>query len=147
MQAKYEGYRKRVIDAFNAQGLVHTLGISIDELGEGWFHTRMVPNPGITQQHGYVHAGAIATIADLSSGFAAYSLMAEDEDVLTIEFKINLLRPAIGDLIICRARVLKPGNIVTVSESEVFAVHNDTEKLVAKATVTLAVLKNKGDTR
>lgn len=141
MRAKYAGYRERVLEAFNGQGLVHTLGINLQDFGEGWFNTSMLPRPEISQQHGYVHAGAIATMADLSSGFAAYSLMAEDEDVLTIEFKINLLRPAAGELLECRAQVLKPGNMVTVSESEVFSVTGDKRQLVAKATVTLAVLK------
>lgn len=141
MKAKYPGYRERVLNAFNSQGLVHTLGIKLLEFGEGWFNTSMLPSPGISQQHGFVHAGAIASMADLSSGFAAYSLMAEDEDVLTIEFKINLLRPATGDRLECYAKVLKPGNIVTVSESEVFSITSEMRRLVAKATVTLAVLK------
>lgn len=66
--------------------------------------------------------------------------MAEEEDVLTIEFKINLLRPAVGEVIICRAEVLKPGKRVYVSEAEVFGVQDDLEKLVAKATVTLTAV-------
>lgn len=140
MQAKFEGYRDKVIKAFNGQGLIHTLGIKIIDFGEGWFHTKLAPSMEISQHHGYVHAGAIATMADLSSGFAAYSLMAEEEDVLTIEFKINLLRPAVGKVIICRAKVLKPGKRIYVSESEVFGVQENMEKLIAKATVTLAVV-------
>lgn len=126
-----------MLKAFNNQGLIHTLGIKIIDFGEGWFNTSLAPSPQICQHNGYVHAGAIATMADLSSGFAAYSLMSEEEDVLTVEFKINLLRPAVGEIIICRAEVLKPGKRIYVSESEVFGVRDGLEKLVAKATVTL----------
>lgn len=139
MKAKFQGYRDKVLRAFNNQGIVHTLGIRIVDFGEGWFHTKLIPDSKICQHHGYVHAGAIATMADLSSGFAACSLMSEEEDVLTIEFKINLLRPAVGEIIICRAKVLKPGKRIYVSESEVYGVQNDNEKLIAKSTVTLIV--------
>jgi len=140
MKTKFQGYRDKVLRAFNNQGIVHTLGIKIIDFGEGWFQTKLIPDSKICQHHGYVHAGAIATMADLSSGFAAYSLMAEEEDVLTIEFKINLLRPAVGEIIICRAKVLKPGKRIYVSESEVYGVQNENEKLIAKATVTLTVI-------
>lgn len=140
MKSKFSGYREKVLKAFHDQSIVHTLGIQILDFGEGWFHTRLIPNERILQHHGYVHAGAIATMADLSSGFASYSLMAEEEDVLTVEFKINLLRPAVGDLILCRAKVLKPGKRFYISESEVYGVRNGEEKLVAKAMVTLAVV-------
>ena len=140
MKAKFSGYREKVITSFNNQGIVHTLGIYIDDFGEGWFNTRLVPDSRVTQHHGFVHAGAISTMADLSSGFAAYSLMSEEEEVLSIEFKISLIRPAAGDLILCRARVLKPGKRIYFGESEVYGIEKNEEKLVAKAMVTLAVI-------
>jgi len=140
MKEKFSGYREKIIKSFNAPGMAHTLGIEIDDFGPGWFRSRLVPDAKVFQHHGFVHAGAIATIADLSGGFAACSLMAEEEGVLTIEFKINLLRPAVGELIICRAGVLRAGRRIYVSESEVFCVQDGREKLVAKATVTLAVV-------
>ncbi|WP_366924295.1 PaaI family thioesterase [Metallumcola ferriviriculae] len=141
MESQAANYKEKVLQSFNKRGLIHTLGIEIVDFGPGWFHTKMVPHPKILQQHNYVHAGALATMADHTSGFASYSLMAEKEEVLTIEFKINLLRPAKGELIICRAKVLKPGRRIYVSESEVFSVNEGIEKLVAKATVTLAVVE------
>jgi uncharacterized protein (TIGR00369 family) len=140
MKAKFPGYRDKVVASYNKQGIVHTLGIHIEDFGEGWFNTRMVPDARVTQHHGFVHAGALSTMADLSSGFAAYSLMDEKEEVLTIEYKINLLRPASGRLVLCRARVIKPGRRVYFSESEVYGINGAEEKLVAKALVTLAVI-------
>jgi len=140
MKAKFDGYREKVLRGFNNQGIVHTLGIQVVEFGAGWFHTKMTPHPKIGQHHGFVHAGALATMADLSSGFSAYSLMAEEEEVLTIEFKLNLLRPAVGELILCRARVIKPGKRIYFAESEVFGLGENEEKLVAKAAVTLMVV-------
>lgn len=137
---KFSDYRNKVRRGFNNQGIVHTLGIELEDFGPGWFHTRMVPGAKVCQHHGYVHAGALATMADLSGGFAAYTLMAEAEEVLSVEFKINLLRPAVGEMILCRARVLKPGRKIYVSESEVLALSQGEEKMVAKATITLAVV-------
>ena len=122
------------------RGIVHTLGIEVVDFGAGWFNTSIAPHPGISQHHGFVHAGALATMADLSSGFAAYSLMAEEEEVLTIEFKINLLRPAIGEQIFCSAKVLKAGKRIYFSESDVFSINCENKKIVAKATVTLMVV-------
>ena len=140
MKEKFPNYREKVLRAFDNQTIVHTLGIEFVDLGPGWFHTSLIPHEKVSQHHGYVHAGAIATMADLSSGLAAYSLMAEEEEVLTVEFKINLLRPAVGEVIICRAEVLKPGKRLYISESEVFSVLQGEEKLIAKAMVTLAVV-------
>jgi len=88
-----------------------------------------------------VHAGVLATVADHTAGAAGSTLLAADEYVLTAEFKINLLRAARGERLVCRAQVLKPGRILTVVESEVFSVTDEAPTLVAKASVTLAVLK------
>ncbi|MEW6425091.1 MAG: PaaI family thioesterase [Bacillota bacterium] len=75
MKSKFSGYREKVLRAFHNQSIVHTLGIQVLDFGEGWFHTRFIPNERILQHHGYVRAGAIATMADLSSGFASCSLI------------------------------------------------------------------------
>jgi len=140
LKAQFADYKEKVLQSFNHQGLAHTLGIEVEDFGPGWFHTKMIPSQQILQHHNYVHAGALASMADLSSGFAAYSLMSEKEEVLTVEFKINLLRPAVGEMILCRAKVLKPGKRIYVSESEVFTVNEGIKKLAAKATVTLLVV-------
>jgi uncharacterized protein (TIGR00369 family) len=96
--------------------------------------------PRHLQQDGYVHAGVQATMADHTAGAAAATLLEGGQMVLTAEFKINLLRPAEGDRLICRSTVLKQGKQLTVVESEIFSVKLETECLVSKATATIAVV-------
>lgn len=135
-------FREETLKVFVRQGIVGHLGIEVDELGEGWIQTSLRPGPHHTQQDGFVHAGVLATMADLSGGFAAHTLVAEKERVLTVEFKINFLRPALGDRILCRSKVLKKGKSITISSSELFAVtgEREAEAMVAKAIVTLAII-------
>ncbi|WP_169730682.1 PaaI family thioesterase [Calidithermus chliarophilus] len=106
-----------------------------DPLGEGWCQTELEVGEQHQQQDGFVHAGVQATMADHSAGTAA-TLIGPGQYVLTVEFKINLLRPARGERLNCRVQVLKPGKSLIVVESEVY-----TQKLVSKATVTVAVLE------
>jgi uncharacterized protein (TIGR00369 family) len=96
-------------DSFAKQGLMGTLGASMTDLSRGAVTISLVPKPIISQQHGFVHAGAVAAIADTAAGYAALSLMPLGVGVLTTEFKINLVAPATGDRIIARARVVKAG--------------------------------------
>jgi uncharacterized protein (TIGR00369 family) len=103
----------------------------------GLFETVCPVRPEHRQQDGFVHAGVLATLADHTAGYAAYTLVPQDRRILTIEFKINFLKPAVGDRVLCRARVLSPGRTILVAESEVFAIDSGADRLVAKATVTL----------
>ncbi len=89
------------------------------------------------QQDNYIHAGVIATMADHTAGYAAFSLVPEDHRILTVEFKINFLDPAYGDTLVCRSRILREGRQILVGESEIFDKRSDGEALVAKAIVTL----------
>ncbi|MDW7709570.1 MAG: PaaI family thioesterase [Deferrisomatales bacterium] len=112
-------------------------GFEVERVAEGVFDTRVLVRAEHRQQDGFVHAGVLATLADHSAGYAAYTLVPEDRRILTIEFKINFLKPAVGDEVRCRSRVLSAGRTVLVAESEVFAVSGGAERLTAKATVTL----------
>ena len=125
---------------FNRAPFIADLGIQLDSLGQGECTTVLLLQPRHLQQDGYVHAGVQATMADHTAGAAAATLLQVGQIVLTAEFKINLLRAAKGDRLICRAKVLKPGKQLTVVESEIFSVASETEKLVSKATVTIAVV-------
>ena len=145
MKAKTPDFRERSLDNAAKHGLLKHLGIDVDDLGEGWVQTSVCPGPQLTQQDGFVHAGVLSTMADFTGGLAAFTLVAPNERVLTVEFKINLLRPALGDRIICLANVLKAGKTIVVSESELFTFVEDNRKMVAKATVTIAVIP--GDER
>ena len=121
---------------FNTALFGKHIGLELLGAGEGWCETQIILKPHHQQQEGFVHAGVQATMADHTGGCAASTLVSPGQYVLTVEFKINLLRPAQGERLRCRAQVLKAGKSITVVESEVF-----TDKLVSKATVTLAVLE------
>lgn len=96
----------------------------------------------LTQQHGYLHAGVVTTIADSACGYAAYSLMPKGSEVLSVEFKVNLLRPARGELFVARAEVLKAGRTLSVVRADVFATGGNSEKeLVATMQGTMMCLR------
>ena len=141
MHIKNPHYREDIRRIFDTAGHVQALGIQLTDVGPGWCETHLDVRPQHLQQTNIVHAGVLATLADHTAGAAGSTLMAADEYALTIEFKINLLRAARTDRLWCRGQVLKPGRMITVAESEVFAASGAATKLVAKATVTLAVLK------
>lgn len=127
---------------FGAAPFIQDLGLTLQYIGAGECHTRLSVNERHLQQDGLVHAGVQATIADHTAGTAAAGLVAKDHQVLSVEFKINLLRAAKGRQLDCVARVLKTGSSLIVAESEVFCSSSDQDKqLVSKATVTLIVLK------
>lgn len=141
--------RERVLDLARRTPILEHLRIEVGAVEPGYVELTVVPFPAVTQQHGYVHAGMLATLADTSAGFAAYSQFEPGDDILSIEFKINMLRPATGDRVTARARVLKPGRTITVVESEVYGIEYDAqgavakETLAAKATVSLIRLATK----
>ena len=125
---------------FHESPFIADLGLQLDSLGHGECTTFLLLQPRHLQQDGYVHAGVQATMADHTAGAAAATLLQVGQIVLTAEFKINLLRAARGDRLICRSKVLKPGKQLTVVESEIFSAALETEKLISKATVTIAVV-------
>ena len=118
-----------------------TLGVTIARLAPGEIELAMPYEPAYTQQHGFMHAGIIATALDSACGYAAFSLMPADAAVLTVEFKTNLLAPAKGDHFRFRAHVVKPGRTLTVCEAQAFALDGTAdERLVATMTGTLMAL-------
>ncbi|GLX49444.1 thioesterase [Streptomyces hygroscopicus subsp. hygroscopicus] len=130
--------RKRVQDSFDRQGLMAHLGARITRIAPGRVHIVLPARAEVTQQHGYIHAGATSAIADSAGGYAALTLFPEECDVLTVEYKINLLAPALGDHIEAIGTVLKSGRTLTVCQLEVHGVRDDGErKLVANGQQTL----------
>ncbi len=123
---------------------INDLGIETVYFEPGICETSLELKSKHLQQDGYVHAGVQATIADHTAGAAGSTLIEFGEIVLTAEFKINLLRAAKGNKLICKANVLKPGKRLIIVESEVFCVDSlDNKKLVSKAMVTLATVDKK----
>jgi uncharacterized protein (TIGR00369 family) len=126
-----------------SQGFIKTCGISLVSLEHGQAESRLEITGAHSQQDNFAHAGVMATIADHTAGYAAFSVVTKDYRILTLEFKINFLRPATGDGLVCRARVVKEGKNILVADSEVFSQGNGEEKLVAKALVTLMAVPAK----
>jgi uncharacterized protein (TIGR00369 family) len=112
----------------------------VEEVKRGYFKSRVKIQELHRQQDGFVHAGVMATMADHTAGYAAFTTVPEDYQILTVEFKINFLRPAYGELLLCRSRVIRGGNRIVISESEVFDERKGGEVLAAKALVTLMVV-------
>ena len=120
-----------------------TLGATLGTVSLGEVEIVLRPHAAISQQHGFVHAGAVTAIADTAAGYAALTLMPASTGVLSTEFKINLLAPAVGDRIVARGRVVKAGRTLTVAQSEVFAESGGQEKLVALLTGTLMIVEKR----
>ncbi len=119
------------------QGFPAYCGFTVTQVEDGIFESRLNVKSEHQQQDGFVHAGVIATMADHTAGYAAYTTVTENFRILTIEFKINYFKPALGDSIICKSKVINRGRKIIVAESEVFSIANKGEKLVSKAIVTL----------
>jgi uncharacterized protein (TIGR00369 family) len=131
---------ERIRTSFAKQGLMTTLGATLGAILPGAVEIIIIPRPEISQQHGFVHAGAVSAIADSAAGYASLSLMPAGTGVLTTEFKINLVAPAIGERIIARGRVVKPGRTLTLAQTEVFAENQGSEKLIALLTATMMTI-------
>lgn len=140
MHAPDPNYREVVEEAFREAAFLTDLGIRLADCGPGWCESTLPLEPRHRQHTGLVHAGVQATIADHTAGTAAMTLIPAHEYVLTVEFKIHLLRPGKGDALRCRAQVLKPGKAFHVVEAEVYALEGDNTTLVSKLTGTMAVL-------
>jgi len=138
-------FESRVRASFNRQSAMKTLGIEIKGLEAGRIELVMPYHEAYSQQHGFVHAGIIATALDSAFGYAAFSLMPDDAAVLTVEFKINLLAPAAGDGFAFRADVVKAGRTITVCEGQAFAMKNQSSKLIATMTGTMMALFQRDD--
>ena len=122
------------------QGFPAAIGFEVDRAEYGIFESRLKIRSDHSQQDGFVHAGVIATMADHTAGYAAYTTVSEAFRILTIEFKINFFKPAVGEHIVCRSKVVNNGKKIKVSESELFSLNENQEKLIAKAMVTLIAI-------
>ncbi|HEY4545662.1 MAG TPA: PaaI family thioesterase [Pedomonas sp.] len=130
-------YQERIRASFAKQGLMSTLQATLGSIAPGFVEIALSPHAAVSQQHGFVHAGAVSAIADTAAGYAALTLMPPGRGVLTTEFKINLVAPAVGERIIARGQVVKAGRTLTLARTEVYAQQGETRKLIAFLTATL----------
>ncbi len=126
-----EHYEERVRESFARQAIMGTIGARLVRVAPGEADIELPFRADLAQQHGFVHAGIVAAIADSACGYAAYSLMPAGAAVLSVEFKVNLLAPARGERLLARARVLRAGRNITACLAEVHARHAGAETLVA----------------
>jgi uncharacterized protein (TIGR00369 family) len=127
---------------FERSDFIRSLGIKLTGVGDGWCEATFKPSDQHRQQHGFIHAGVVYTLADHVAGGAAGTILPNDKDVITVENKISFLRPGKGELLRCRGMVLRGGKNLIFTEAEVFAHHGGEEKLIAKLISTLAVIPN-----
>jgi uncharacterized protein (TIGR00369 family) len=135
----------RVRASFDRQGAMKTIGAELVTVEPGIAVIELPWAEPLTQQHGFLHAGMVATALDSACGYAAFSLMPADAAVLTIEYKINLLAPARGERFRMEGAVLKPGRTIFVAEGKAFALEDGREKLVATMNATLMAVYGRED--
>ena len=144
-----DDYERRTRASFARQPAMATIGIAIEEVAPGRVVLSMPYRAELTQQHGFQHAGIVATGLDTACGYAAFTLMPADAGVLTIEFKVNLLAPARGPLLTFEGKVTKPGRTISVVDGRAWesAAGGAERKLVATMTATLMTITGRADVR
>jgi uncharacterized protein (TIGR00369 family) len=130
-------YEERVRLIFTRQPVLETIGARLVGIAPGQVEIELDFREDLTQQHGYLHAGIITTIVDSACGYAAYSLMPPDSEVLTVEYKVNFMSPAQGAKFVATGRVIKPGRTLTVCAGEVVAIDGADRKSIAIIQTTM----------
>ncbi len=142
---KSKNYIEKVRESFERQEFMKLICASLVDVQPGYCEIHVPYQESLTQQHGFFHAGVISTIADNTAGYAGFSLMEENSSVLTVEFKINLIAPGDGEVLIGKSNVIKHGRTLTICKSDIFIRKNGKEKLCAVSQLTLIELKNSSD--
>lgn len=139
-------FAARVRASFARQGIMAFIGARLESITPGHCEIRLPFKRELSQQHGFFHGGVIGMIADSAGGYAAYSLMAADASILTVEYKMNLLAPGDGELLIAQGEVLKSGRNLVISRAEVYVVNNGHEAHCASMQQTLMTMHGRPDT-
>ncbi len=130
-------YETRIRESFVKQSTMQTIGAILGSIQPGEVHIALPYSDHITQQDGVLHAGIVTTTVDSACGYAAFTLMPANSRVLSVEFKVNLMSPAVGERFVAIGKVIKPGRTITVCSGEVFAYKGETSKLVALMQATM----------
>ena len=123
--------------SFAAQGLMVTLGARLVRVVRGEVQIALIPRPELSQQHGYIHAGALTSVLDSACGYAALTVAPAGLDVLTVEFKINFVRPAVADRFVATGKVVKAGKTLTVCQGEVIGESGSRQDAIAVMQATI----------
>jgi uncharacterized protein (TIGR00369 family) len=133
-------FERRVRESFDRQGAMRLIGASLGKLGPGYCCVELPFRDELTQQHGYIHAGIVSAIADSAGGYAGFTLFPAGASVLTVEYKLNLVAPAVGERLIAEAEVVKPGRTLAITRGEVYAERAGKRTLCAIMQQTLMVM-------
>lgn len=142
---KDSNFEEKVRTSFARQQLMHTIGARLTSITPGSVEIEMPYREELTQQHGFIHGGIVASILDTACGYAAFSLMPEDAAVLSIEFKVNLLAPATGELIKVRAEVKRAGQNITVCTADAWAIEAGQSKIIATMLATIMCIRGRNN--
>lgn len=141
MLAANPSFAEEIKSSFAKQAVMNLIDAELTRVEAGLIEITLPYRPDLTQQHGYLHAGIVTTIVDSACGYAAYTLMPAGSEVLSVEFKMNMLRPARGKTFKARAEVIKPGRTLTVVRGDVFGIdESGGQELVATMLATLICL-------
>lgn len=149
-EPKNPKFAERVKDSFMRQPFMALLGATMPVIEPGYCEIHMPFRDDLTQQHGFLHGGALASIADSAAGYAAFSLMPADAAPLTVEYKLNIMRPGQGARVEARAKVIKPGRSLTVIQADVYNIHvaedgTEREEISVTSLQTLITLAGRSD--
>ena len=133
-------FADEIKQSFAKQTIMGLIGAELTRVEPGLIEIRLPYRADLAQQHGYLHAGIVTTIADSACGYAAYSLMPPNSEVLSVEFKVNLLRPAKGETFSAVAEVVKSGKTLTVVRADVFGIEQERREMVATMLGTMICL-------
>lgn len=142
---RFYGWEAKVRQSFARQEAMKSIGVTIADLVPGKVTLHMPFDRRFSQQHGFIHAGIITAALDSSCGYAAHSLMAEDDAVLSVEFKTNLLAPAEGEMFVFKSEVVKSGRTLSVATATAYSVTAGREKAIATMTATLMAVRDRPD--
>ena len=141
-QPRNPSFSEEIKQSFAKQTIMGLIGAELTRVEPGVIEITMPYRPDLAQQHGYLHAGIVTTIADSACGYAAYSLMPPESEVLSVEFKVNLLRPAKGERFLAAAEVVKAGRTLTVVRADVFGLYHDGQReLIATMLGTMICIR------
>lgn len=136
-------FESRIRSSFAQQKLMQTIGACLVRVSPGECDIELPFRDDLTQQHGYLHAGVVTSVLDSACGYAALSMTLAESEVLSVEFKINLLAPANGSRLVARGRVIKPGRKFIVCMGDAFIIHDGKETHVATMLATMAISSRK----
>lgn len=143
MNPRNPNFADEIQRSFAQQRIMNLIGANLTLVEPGVVEITLPYRQDLTQQNGYLHAGIVTTIADSACGYAAFTLMPAESEVLSVEFKVNLLRPAKGGTFLSRAEVIKAGKTLTVARADVFALTEGNRTLVATMQGTMMCVRTR----